>query len=515
MEWEHPRKLAQDKPDKPVVIMAGSGEIVTRMQLEERANQCAQMLRDLGLKKGDNIAILMENRPQFIEICAAAARCGLFYTAISTHLAVPEVEYIVNDSGAKALFTSMSMIEKIGNLVFNEPEAVHKFMVDGKINGYESYEASVSRFSTEPIPDEASGRDMLYSSGTTGRPKGIKAQIEELPYGEVTDKVVSLALLFNLTEEAIYLSPAPLYHAAPLRFVMVTLRAGGTVVIMEKFDAFQALAAIEKYKVTHSQWVPTMFVRMFKMPQEDRNRFDLSTHEVAIHAAAPISVKIKQDMIDWWGPVLFEYYAGTEGNGLCAIQSEEWMEHKGSVGRSFIGQAHILDENGDELPPGEIGTIYFSDSDEFEYHNDPVQTAASRSKQGWSTLNDVGYIDEEGYLYLTDRKSNMIISGGVNIYPQEAENILINHPQVMDVAVIGVPNEEFGEEVKGVVQPRDISEAGPELEQELIAYCHQQLSRIKCPVSIDFEEDLPRTPTGKLLKRLIRERYWKGRDARI
>jgi long-chain acyl-CoA synthetase len=269
---------------------------------------------------------------------------------------------------------------------------------------------------------------------------------------------VSLALLFNLTEDAIYLSPAPLYHAAPLRFVMVTLRAGGTVVIMERFDALQALSAIEKYKVTHSQWVPIIFVRMFKMSPEERDRFDLSTHKVAIHAAAPISVKIKEDMINWWGPILFEYYAGTEGNGLCAILSEEWMEHKGSVGRSFIGQAHILDENGDELPPGEIGTIYFSDADTFEYHNDPIQTAASRSKQGWTTINDVGYLDENGYLYLTDRKSNMIISGGVNIYSQEAENILINHPQVMDVAVIGVPNEEFGEEVKGVVQPRNMSD---------------------------------------------------------
>jgi acyl-CoA synthetase (AMP-forming)/AMP-acid ligase II len=513
MEWEHPRKKAQDKPDKPAVIMAGTGEIVTRMQLEKRANQVAHMLRDLGLKKGENIAILMENRPQFIEICCAASRTGLFYTAISTHLTIPEVEYIISDSGAKALFTSKAMMEKIGEL--NANGKIHKFMVDGEMPGFKDYEARVTSYSTEPVPDEASGRDMLYSSGTTGRPKGIKAQVEELPYGEVTDKVVSLALLFNLTEEAIYLSPAPLYHAAPLRFVMVTLRAGGTVVIMEKFDAFQALAAIEKYKVTHSQWVPTMFVRMFKMPQEDRDRFDLSTHKVAIHAAAPISVKIKQDMIDWWGPILFEYYAGTEGNGLCAIQSEEWMEHKGSVGRSFIGQAHILDENGEELPPGEIGAIYFSDADTFEYHNDPEKTAASRSKQGWTTINDVGYLDEEGYLFLTDRKSNMIISGGVNIYPQEAENVLINHPQVMDVAVIGIPNEEFGEEVKGVVQPRTMREAGPELEQELIAYCHEHLSRIKCPVSIDFEEDLPRTPTGKLLKRLIKERYWKGRESRI
>jgi acyl-CoA synthetase (AMP-forming)/AMP-acid ligase II len=515
MELEHPRKMALDEPDKPAFIMAGTGETVTRLQLEERANQAAHLLRDLGLKKGENIAVLMENRPEFIEVCCAAARCGLFYTAISTHLTSSEVEYIVSDSGAKAIFTSKTMMEKIGLTQVKGDEPIHQYMVGGTWPGFESYEANVLQYSTGPIPDEASGRDMLYSSGTTGRPKGIKVQLEDLPYGQVTDKLISLALLFRLNEDSIYLSPAPLYHAAPLRFVMTTLRVGGTVVIMERFDELQALASIEKYNVTHSQWVPTMFVRMLKMPREDRNRFDLSSHKVAIHAAAPISVKIKQDMIDWWGPILFEYYAGTEGNGLCMITSEEWLQHKGSVGRSFIGQAHILDEQGDELPPGQVGTIYFSDADQFEYHNDPDKTAASRSKQGWTTISDVGYLDKEGYLYLTDRKSNMIISGGVNIYPQEAENVLINHPQVMDVAVIGVPNEEFGEEVKGVVQLRDMSKSGPELEHELMAYCRRYLSKIKCPVSIDFEDDLPRTPTGKLLKRLIRERYWQGQEGRI
>ncbi len=284
---------------------------------------------------------------------------------------------------------------------------------------------------------------------------------------------------------------------------------------MDRFDALQCLELIEKYRVTHSQWVPTMFVRMLRLPEEERTRYDLSSHQVAIHAAAPISIQVKEQMIDWWGPILIEYYAGTEGNGLSAVNSRDWLAHKGTVGLPIIGIPHILDEQGNELPPGEVGTIYFSEGRDFEYHNDPEKTAASRNEKGWTTLNDVGYLDEEGYLYLTDRKTNMIISGGVNIYPQEAENILITHPMVMDVAVLGVPNEEFGEEVKGVVQISDPAAAGPELEAELIHYCQQHLAKIKCPVSIDFEKELPRTPTGKLLKRLLKERYWKGHERRI
>jgi acyl-CoA synthetase (AMP-forming)/AMP-acid ligase II len=388
-------------------------------------------------------------------------------------------------------------------------------MVGGAGEGFESYEKKISGFPVESLPDPTTGTDMLYSSGTTGRPKGIKIKQEDIPYGELSTSVQGLILLFGFDEEAVYLSPAPLYHAAPLRFVMVTIRCGGTAIIMDRFDALTSLALIEKYKVTHSQWVPTMFIRMLRLCEEDKNRYNLSSHKVAIHAAAPISVYVKQQMIDWWGPILSEYYAGTEGNGLCAVHSQEWLAHQGTVGRPIIGIPHILDEEGRELPPGEIGAIYFSDGRDFEYHNDPEKTAASRNEKGWTTINDLGYLDQEGYLYLTDRKTNMIISGGVNIYPQEVENILITHPQVLDVAVLGVPNEEFGEEVKGVVQPGNMNEAGPELEAELIAYCRQHLSRIKCPASIDFETELPRTPTGKLLKRLLQERYWKGYEKRI
>jgi long-chain acyl-CoA synthetase len=515
MEVKHPSKLVKEKPDKPAYIMASTGEEVTRLQLDQRANQCARMLQSLGLKPGDHISIFMENNRQYLEICVAASRSGLFYTAISTHLTLAEVEYIINDSGARVLFTSLAMSPVAAELQGKIPENIFLFMVGGTKEGFESYEKKVDGFPGEPLPDPVTGTDMLYSSGTTGRPKGVKAQLDDLPYGELGPSALGLILLFGFHEEVVYLSPAPLYHAAPLRFVMLTLRVGGTAVIMERFDALTSLELIEKYRVTHSQWVPTMFVRMLRLTDEERTRFDLSSHQVAVHAAAPISIHVKQQMIDWWGPVLIEYYAGTEGNGLSAVNSQEWLAHRGTVGRPIIGVPHILDEQGNDLLPGEVGTIYFSDGRDFEYHNDPEKTAASRNEKGWTTLNDVGYLDQEGYLYLTDRKTNMIISGGVNIYPQEAENILITHPKVMDVAVLGVPNEEFGEEVKGIVQVSDLSEAGPELEAELIHYCRQHLAKIKCPVSIDFEKELPRTPTGKLLKRLLKDRYWKGHEKRI
>ncbi len=509
MEFAHPRKWVQEAPDKPAVIMAKSGQAVTRRQMEESANRCAHMLRDLGLRAGDNIAIYMENNPHFLEICAAASRSGLLYTAISTHLTVPEVEYIVNDCGAKVFFTSAARSEVASQLANKIPKVVARLMVNGADGDYESYEEKVSSYPVEPIPDESAGDAMLYSSGTTGRPKGIKLTLEPQPYGELWDGAKMLVAVYGLNHETTYLSPAPLYHAAPLRFVMLTLFMGGTVVIMEKFDALQSLALIEEYKATHSQWVPTMFIRMLKLPEEERNKFDVSSQKIAIHAAAPIPVQVKEQMIDWWGPILFEYYAGTEGNGLCAINSDEWLQHKGSVGRAVFGTVKILDDEEKELPAGEVGTIYFAGGHAFEYHNDPEKTDSIRTAQGWTTLNDVGYLDEEGYLFLTDRKANMIISGGVNIYPQESENLLVTHPKVLDVAVIGVPHEEFGEAVKGVVQLRDPAQAGPELEEELIEFCRSQLAKLKCPSSIDFVDELPRTPTGKLLKRLLKEKYWK------
>ena len=516
----HPSAHAKTTPDKPAYIMAATGETVTYKELDERSNQLAHFFREAGLKAGDSIALFMDNNARFYEICWAAQRAGLYYTCVSSRLTASEVAYIADDCNARMFFASATLSSVAEELLKDGllPSRVErKFAVDGAIPGYENFEEARAKFPATPIADETAGTDMLYSSGTTGRPKGVK---HPLTGGAIDDDTAleGLAmLLYGMDANTIYLSPAPLYHAAPLRWSMTVQRLGGTVVVMEHFDAEDALRQIEKHKATHSQWVPTMFVRMLKMPEEVRAKYDVSSMKVAIHAAAPCPVPVKEQMIQWWGPVIYEYYAGSEGNGFTALNSEEWLAHKGSVGKPLNAIAHICDDEGNELPAGEAGTIYFESESQFEYHNDPKKTKEARHPDHptWSTLGDIGRVDEEGYLYLTDRKAFMIISGGVNIYPQEAENILVMHPSVADVAVIGVPNEDFGEEVKAIVQPIDWADAGPALEAELMEFCKSQLSAIKCPRSIDFEEELPRHPTGKLYKRLIRDRYWGNRDSKI
>jgi acyl-CoA synthetase (AMP-forming)/AMP-acid ligase II len=506
----HPCHHAARNPDKPAYVMARSGETVSYGQLEARSNQGAQLLRSLGLKRGDAIALLLDNSARYFEICFAAQRAGLFFTAMSTRLSAQEAEYIIGDCGAKLLVVSASLAGQAAELRGRNPAVTRRFALGGALPGHEDWEAARAAQPATRIADESAGRDMLYSSGTTGRPKGVKTALVDEAIDAPSPLLQVAATLYGLGPDAVYLSPAPLYHAAPLRFNMTVMRFGGTSVIMEHFDAEQALALIERHGVTHSQWVPTMFVRMLKLPAEIRRRYRHDRLRVAIHAAAPCPVEVKQQMIDWWGPVLYEYYAGTEGNGFVACTSEEWLAHRGTVGRALVGELRILGEDGEVLPPGETGTIYFANGPAFEYHNDPQKTAQSRSPEGWSTLGDVGYVDGEGYLYLTDRKHFMIISGGVNIYPQEVENLLVSHPKVADVAVIGVPNEEFGEAVKAVVQPMDMRQAGRALAEELIAFCRANLSHIKCPKSVDFEAELPRHPTGKLYKRLLRDRYWKN-----
>lgn len=503
-----PRLYAEKTPNKPAYIMARSGEVVTYCQLESRSNQCAHFFRNAGLKIGDHIAIFMENDSRLLEIAWAAQRSGLYYTVVSRHLMAAEVEYIVNDCDAQVLVTSYALSDIAESLVDKIPNVHTKLMVNGIALGYEDYDAAIKPYPTSPIDDELEGADMLYSSGTTGRPKGIMpGKLEDVFDADLEPDAYDFFDRFGYNSDMVYLSPAPLYHAAPLRYGMAVHRFGGTVIIMEVYDTLEALELIEKYKVTHSQWVPTMFVRMLKLSDTERLKYDVSSMQLAMHGAGPISVSTKEQMIEWWGPVLLEYYGGTEGNGLTLITSKEWLEHKGSVGKAVIGELHILDSNGAELPAGKIGTIYFSGGSSFEYHKDKEKTEQSHTSKGQSTLGDIGCLDHEGYLYLKDRKSDMIISGGVNIYPQETEQVLIEHSSVMDVAVIGVPNDDFGEEVKAVVQPRNFSEAGSELARELIEFCRSKISRIKCPVSIDFEEELPRTPTGKLLKRVLKQRY--------
>ena len=496
-------------PEQTAYVMAGTEETITFGELEAESNQIAHLFREHGLKRGDCIALCLENHKTFFKICWAAYRAGLYFTAISYRLQPEEVEYIVNDCGAGVLITSTHLVDTFAGFrdkLINEPIC---YMLDGVAPGASSFEEAYRVKSTEPISDQSCGQSLLYSSGTTGRPKGVKKPLPEIPWGEAEPAFSARQERYGFDDATIYLSPAPLYHAAPLGFTMNVLRYGGSCSVMEHYDSEQALSLIEKYRITHSQWVPTMFVRMLKLPEDIHHKHDLSSHRVAVHAAAPCPIAVKEQMIEWWGPIIHEYYAGTEGNGATTISSEEWLQHKGSVGQA-AGECkvHILDDDFNELPTGESGGVYFEGGGVFEYLGDDEKTSASRSAQGWSTLGDIGYLDEEDYLYLTDRKSFMIISGGVNIYPQEAENALITHPAVVDVAVFGIPNPEFGEEVKAVVQPADMSQIGTALEAELIAYAREKISHIKCPKTIDFQEELPRHPTGKLYKRLLKDKYW-------
>jgi long-chain acyl-CoA synthetase len=511
----HPSIHAHKHPDKPAYIMAATGQAVTYRQLDEQSNRIARLFRSLGLEAGDHIALYLENNPRFFEICWGAQRSGLIYTAISSRLTAAEVDYIVTDCGAKLFVTSRYLSDRAVELSPLMKSVPNRFTIDGTIPGYRSWEEAVAAQPATRIADETMGHDMLYSSGTTGRPKGVLPVVEPQPIDADNPLLQITRKLYGMDENTVYLSPAPLYHAAPLRFNMTVMKLGGTSIIMENFDAEEYLRLIGKYRVTHTQLVPTMFVRFLKLPDAVRLKHDVSSLECAIHAAAPCPIPVKEKMIEWWGQVVWEYYGGTEGNGLTMCNSAEWMAHKGTVGRAVVGTLKICDDAGNELPAGESGTVYFADGRAFEYHNDPKKTAESRHPKGWTTLGDVGYVDRDGFLHLTDRKAFMIISGGVNIYPQEAENLLIDHPKVMDCAVFGVPNADFGEEVKAVVQPRDMADAGPALAEELIAYCKQNLSAIKCPRSIDFEAELPRHPTGKLYKRLLRDRYWQGRESKI
>ncbi|MEU6781729.1 AMP-binding protein [Nonomuraea angiospora] len=506
----YPGAIAAVTPDKPAVIMAGSGRIITYRELDEESNRLAHLLRAAGLCPGDHIAFMLANHPLFLAVAWAAQRSGLYYTPISSRLQTDELAYIIGNCGARAFISSADLAAVATSVTAATPGVELRLMLDGTAEGFESYEEAVAEQPATPIDDECMGVDMLYSSGTTGRPKGVKIPSAHGPLTEPGMLLQLVQALFAPSADSVYLSPAPLYHAAPLRYSLTFQRLGATVVVMERFDPEQFLALVERYGVTHAQLVPTMFIKMLKLPEETRTKYDISSLTHAIHAAAPCPVPVKEQMIDWWGPIIHEYYAGTEGNGFLYVDSQDWLRHKGTVGRSLLGVVHICDEDGDDLPPGEHGTIYFEKGGRFEYHDDPDKTRSAEDPRGrgWTTLGDIGRLDADGFLYLTDRRSYMIISGGVNIYPQEAENVLSVHPKVADVAVFGVPDEEMGEQVKAVVEPVSMAEAGQGLEAELIAYCREHLAHYKCPKSVDFREQLPRHPTGKLYKRLLRDEYW-------
>ena len=497
-------------PDKPAIVMAGSGRIVTYRALEDASNRGAQALRALGVRAGDHIAVLLENRPEFLEIYFAAQRAGIYFTAISRYLGAEEAGYILRDCGAKVFIASEATREVATRLA--PLPGTRRFLLDGEAGGFDSWPDLVAAHPATRIADEGKGAYMLYSSGTTGRPKGIKRPFDNGPI-EGTHAMMQVVCLRmgRMDADSVYLSPAPLYHSAPIAVASTALLYGATVVVMERFDAATFLDLIGRHRVTHTQVVPTMFVRLLKLPEDQRAAADLTSLTCAIHVAAPCPVETKRAMIDWWGPILVEYYGGTEGNGVTTCDSAEWLAHPGTVGRSLIGEVRILGEDGAPLPAGSVGDVYFDSGLRFEYHGDPDKTAAAWDPRGWSTLGDVGYLDEDGYLFLTDRRAWTIISGGVNVYPQETEDRLIVHPKVADAAVFGVPDDDLGEAVKAVVQPLDPEDAGPELAAELTAWCRAALSPLKCPKSIEFRATLPRTETGKLMKRALRDAYWPAR----
>ncbi len=498
-------------PDKPALIFSGSGERVSYRTLNDDSNRLSRLFAAMGLQRGDKVALLIENSRHFATVCWAALRSGLYVVPINRYLKADDVAYIVRDSGAKCIVTTHARSDVAALLPPLIPGCPHRLMADGAIPGWQGFEALLADHPPEPLPVEWAGDTMMYSSGTTGRPKGILRALPDATLAEVEFRRLPMLRSYGMGPDTVYLSTAPLYHAAPCAFSLGVQFLGGTVIVMERFDGPEALQAIERHRVTHSQWVPTMFVRMLKMPPAQREGRDLSSHRTAIHAAAPCPAETKQAMIAWWGPILAEYYGASEGNGLTQITSPEWLDRPGSVGRATHGIVHVCDEAGHDLPPAATGLIYFErDAIPFQYHNDPAKTRAAQhpAHPTWTTVGDIGHLDAEGYLYLTDRQSFMIISGGVNIYPRQIEDALVQHPSVADVAVLGVPDPDLGEAVKAVVELAPGVEPGDRVVEDLLDFARLRLARYQVPKSIDFIETMPRLPTGKLYKQELRARYW-------
>jgi long-chain acyl-CoA synthetase len=495
--------------DKPAVILASTGTTISFAELEGRANRLAHYFRAAGLSEGDTVAVIMENNEHVHAVMWAARRSGLYYALINTHLTAAEAAYIVDNSGAKAVVGSRAMRAVCEGLAAHLPGGLPDVLLvaDDDVDGWARYPECIADQPVTPIADEVEGDLLQYSSGTTGRPKGIRRELPHLSPGEAPNMLMPLMNAVGITGDSVYLSPGPLYHTAPAFWSTVVQSLGGTTVVMEKFNPEAALDAIQRYGITHGQFVPAMFVRMLKLPESVRNSYDVSSLKRVVHAAAPCPVDIKKQMIAWWGPIIDEYYASSEAVGASFIQAQDWLDHPGSVGRPLVGIPHILDEDGRELPPGQPGEIFYEGGHSFEYLKDDAKTSAARDAHGWATVGDIGYLDDDGYLYLTDRRHHMIISGGVNIYPQEAEDLLITHPKVLDAAVFGIPDDEMGQSVKGVVQTVDPADATDELAAELLDWLRDRLAHYKCPRSISFELQLPRTDIGKLYKQELVRKY--------
>ncbi|MFC5677116.1 AMP-binding protein [Aeromicrobium endophyticum] len=496
----YPATHARSFPDKAAVVMAGSGDSMTYRELDEGSMRLARLLHAAGLRPGDHLAVVLGNHLSFLEIYWAAMRSGLYFTPVNAYLTGSEARYVVESCEASALVVDARLAETAAALA-DVPLRV-RLSLDGALPGYDDYATAVAGHPAEPLADEPLGAHMLYSSGSTGKPKAITRSLSGKHVSEGNEALRAwIHAVYDVTPDTVCLSPAPLYHSAPLSLCAAISSIGGTIVLMETFEAAAALDAVARHRPSHALMVPTMFIRLLRLDDATRAAADVSSLRYVIHGASPCPTSVKRSMIEWWGPVIHEYYAGSEDNGSTLIDSHEWLEHPGSVGTASPGcTVHVCDVAGHERPAGVDGVVYF------ETAGTPAG-ARHPDHPTWTTLGDVGHLDREGYLYLTDRTDYLIISGGVNISPQEVEDVLIEHPAVMDVAVFGIPDDEFGQQVKAVVQLTDPTDDHGLVTTALRDFARSRLARHKVPRSIDVIDEMPRSPAGKLYKRRLRDRY--------
>jgi long-chain acyl-CoA synthetase len=508
--------IAAGEPDRTALVGPEGGELSYR-GLAAAADRYGRGLQAMGLRPGDAIVLLLPNCADMIAVNFAGLQTGLYLVAVNWHLVGPEVAYILADSGAKA-FVAHERFAEVAKAAADEAglPAAARFSV-GPVPGFRPL-AELGADEPPGRPDiRTLGAPMLYTSGTTGRPKGVRRPLTGADPDDPPQIAAWFFGIFGLKphDDNVHLCGSPLYHTAVLNFVTISIQLGHTAVLMDRWQPAEMLRLIERYRVTHSHMVPTQFSRLLALPEAERNRHDLSSMRAMIHGAAPCPHEVKRRMLDWWGPVVIEYYAATEGGGTTIV-ADEWLRKPGSVGRAWPGSVvRVLDERGNELPPGQPGLVYLRmGRSSFAYHGDEEKTRAARAGDLF-TVGDIGHLDEEGYLYLHDRKSDMIITGGVNVYPAEIEGELAAHPKVADVAVFGIPHPDWGEEIKAVVQPADGVPPGEELTEELLAFAGRRLARFKLPRSIDYLDELPRDPNGKLYKRRLRDPYWSGRERAV